>query len=170
MSKRPNESSRDAKARATAPPDPDYAAAVAAARPKVKELLAEYQSNPTGDAAGIVEALVLSQMAGQPAREAEVVHSQQERDLCHNLVDNAGRNANRLVRQNHRLKRDLAQKNVVHAYVREYLKEVGAAILKGHEPTPQEMIEKVSAAIGLRGPLIPRVEKGAPPDFFRVGG
>jgi len=59
MSKQANQG-HDAKAQAAGlaagPPDPDYAAAVAAARPKVKELLAEYRDDPSGDAGAIVEA------------------------------------------------------------------------------------------------------------------
>ncbi|HMD98527.1 MAG TPA: hypothetical protein VKM93_14480 [Terriglobia bacterium] len=104
-----------AKARTTAPPDPDCATAVAAARPKVKELLAEYQADPTGDAAAIVEALLLSQVAGQPLREAEVLHFQQGLDLHQTLENDAGRTATRLTRQNGRLKRDLAKKNLAQA-------------------------------------------------------
>ena len=159
MSKHPNEARHGAKAPVAAPPDPDYGAAVAAARPKVKELLAEYRADPTGDAATIVEALVLNQVAGAPAREAEVLHSQHDRDLHYDLVSHAGRSATRLTRQNVRLKRDLARKNIAHSYVHKYLEEVGAAVLQGKEPTTQEIIEKISTAIGLRGPLIPRVEK-----------
>jgi len=49
-----------------------------------------------------------------------------------------------------------------------YLEQVGAAALKGKEPTPEEIIKKISAAIGVSGPLIPRVEKVPPPDFSRV--
>jgi len=168
MSKQPNEARHGAKAPAAARPVPDYGAAVAAARPKVKELLAEYQADPTGDAAAIVETLVLSQVAGESAREAEVLHSHQERDLHHTLVNGAGRNATRLSRQNGRLKRDLARKNIAQAFVRKYLEQVGTAALQGREPTTQEIIEKISTAIGLRGPLIPRVETEPPPDFSRV--
>ena len=153
---------------AAAPPDPDYGAAVAAARPKVKELLAEYRADPTGDAGAIVETLVLSQVASAPAREAEVLPSPQEQDLHHTLVNRAGRIATRLTRQNSRLKKDLATKNLAHSYVRQYLEEVSAAALKGKEPSMQEMIEKISTAIGIRGPLIPRIETGPPPDFSRV--
>jgi len=166
MSKQPNEAHHEA--RAATPPDPDYGAAVAAARPKVKELLEEYRADPTGDAAAIVETLVLNQVAGESAREAEVLHSQPDRDLSHTLVGDAGRSGIRLTRQNGRLKRDLARKNMAQAYVRMYLEDLGAAMRSGKEPTTQEIIEKISTAIGLRGPLIERVETEPPPDFSRV--
>ena len=70
-----NKPSRDRKT--PVPAAPDYGAAVAAVRPKVKELLAEYQSDPTGDAGSIVEILVLNQLAGEPGREAEVLLHQE---------------------------------------------------------------------------------------------
>jgi len=163
-----HEAQQGAKAPAIAPPAPDQGAAVAAARPKVKKLLAEYQANPTGDAATIVEALVLSQMAGESEREAEVLHSQRDRDLSQALQSHAGRTATRLTRQNGRLKRDLAKRKNAEAGVRKYLEEVGAAVVQGKEPTAQEIIEKISAAIGMGDVVIPRVEKKAPPDFSRV--
>jgi C4-dicarboxylate-specific signal transduction histidine kinase len=156
MSKPPNQ---DAKAPVAAAPTPDYGAAIVAARPKVKELLAEYRADPTGDAGTIVEALLLSQVAGAPARENEILAFQQERNLYRTLEHDSGRSATRLARQNRRLKSELAKRDDAQTHVREYLQAVARAG-KGREPTPEEIIEKVSAAIGIRGPVIPRVETG----------
>ena len=158
MSKQTNEARNDVNTPATAPPAPDAAAAVAAARPKVKELLAEYLADPTGDAGTIVETLVLAQVAGEPAREDDVLLLHQARDRHHTLVRGAGRTATRLGRQNRRLKCALAKKTAAQDHVREYLEEAGAARAAGKEPSRNEIIEKISAAIGLRRPLIPRVE------------
>ncbi len=165
MSKQANQARHDNKAPAAAPPDPDYAAAVAAARPKVKELLAEYRDDPSGDAGAIVEALVLNQVAGEPAREAEMLHFQQERGLSHTLKHDSGRVANRLARQNRRLKSDLAKSIDAQSHVRQYLEAVAAGG-KGKMPSTEEIIEKISEAIGIRGPLIPRVETGAYADAW----
>ena len=79
---------------------PDCGAAVAAARPKVKELLAEYQADPTGDAAAIVEILMLNQLAGEPGREAEAI--QQERGRRGTLEGDSGQSSTQLARQNRR--------------------------------------------------------------------
>jgi len=171
MSKQPNEARHGAKARAAVPPDPDYAGALAAARPKVKELLAEYRDDPTGDAGAIVETLMLNQVAGEPAREAEMVSLHQERDLSHTLRHDSGRAATRLARQNRRLKSELAKRIDSQTHVRQYLEAVVAGVAKGKEPSRDEIIEKISEAIGLRGPCIPRVETGAYADAWnsRVG-
>jgi hypothetical protein len=98
MPKQANQARHDAKVPAAVAPDPDYSAAVAAARPQAKELLAESRDDRNGDA-------------------------------------------------------------------------VAAAVAKGKEPSPEEIIEKISAAIGLTGPLIPRVKTGAHADAWnsRVG-
>ncbi|MGO9270238.1 MAG: hypothetical protein ACLQOO_08300 [Terriglobia bacterium] len=141
---------------------PDYGAAVAAARPKVRELLAEYQADPTGDAGSIVEILVLNQLAGEPGREAEVL-LHQERGRRGTLGSDTGQTSTQLARQNRRLKRDLAKSQAVEANVRQYLEKLAAAGPAGREPTQAEIIEKISAAIGLRGPLIERVETGPVP-------
>jgi len=172
MSKQPNEARHRGKARAAAPTDPDHGAALAAARPKVKELLQEYRDDPTGDAGAIVETLLLNQVAGEPAREAEMLSWHQEQNLSHTLKHDSGRAATRLARQNRRLKGELAKRIDAQTHVRQYLEAVVAGVAKGKEPSPNEIIEKVSAAIGLRGPLIPRVETGAYADAWnsRVGG
>jgi hypothetical protein len=164
MSKQANQARHDAEALAAAPPDPDYGAVLATARPKVKELLEEYRADPTGDAGAILESLVLSQVAGESAREAEVVGFQQVRDLYHTLENDSGRSATRLARQNRRLKMELAKGKTAHTNVRQYLEAVKADVRKGKEPNLEEIIEKISTAIGLRGPLIPRVEMDARAD------
>jgi len=140
---------------------PDCGAAVAAARPKVKELLAEYQADPTGDAAAIVEILMLNQLAGEPGREAEAI--QQERGRRGTLEGDSGQSSTQLARQNRRLKRDLAKSQAVEATIRQYLEDARAAAPARKEPSQAEIIEKISAAIGLRGPLIERVETGPVP-------
>jgi hypothetical protein len=162
-----HEARHDAKAAAAAaPPDPDYAPAVAAARPKVRELLAEYRDDPTGDAGAIVEALMLNQVAGEPAREAEVLHFHQERDRHRALENNSGRTATRLARRNRQLQRQLVKQDVAQAYVRQYLEEVRAGVVKGKDPSSEEIIKKISTAMGISGPLIPRVETGACADAW----
>ena len=160
----------DEKARAAAPPDPDYAGALASARPKVKELLEEYRDNPTGEAGTIVETVMINQIAGEQAREAEMLFLHQERNLSQTLKDDSGRAANRLARQNRRLKSELAKRIDAENHVRQYLEAVVAGA-KGRMPSRDEIIEKVSEAIGLTGPLIPRVETGAYADAWnsRVG-
>jgi len=168
MSKQPNNARTDPGTLVTAPPAPDYAAAVAAARPKVKELLAEYLADPTSDAGEIVENLAVAQMAGEPAREAEVLVLYQQRDRHHTLERDLGSTAARVARQNRRLKRELAKRDAAQGHVRQYLEKVGAGRLAGKEPTPEEIIEKVSTAIGLRGPLIPRVETGPYADAWNA--
>src|SRR5271157_2280616 len=157
MSKQANQARHDNKAPTAAPPDPDYAAAVAAARPKVKELLAEYRDDPKSDAGAIVEALVLNQLAGEPAREAEVLVLHHEHD--------SGRSATRLARQNRRLKSQLAKSNDAQSHVRQYLEAVAAGG-KSRMPSREEIIEKISEAMGISGPLIPRVETGAYADAW----
>jgi hypothetical protein len=146
----------------TARPTDDYVAAVVAVRPKVKELLEEYRADPTGDAGAILETLVVNQMAGAKAREAEVLLLHQERGRHHALASDLGRAAKRLERRNRQLQRELAKREAAQNHVREYLEEMGAAIAskdKEKELTYERIIEKVSAAIGIGGPLIPRVEK-----------
>jgi hypothetical protein len=163
MSKQPNKARADAKTPVPAPPAPDYAGAVAAARPKVKELLAEYLADPTGDAGTIVESLVLAQMAGEAAREAEVLVLHQQRDRHHALESDLTRAVTRLDRQNRRLKQDLARRNAAQGHVRQYLEEVGARKLASKEISAEEIYEKISAVIGIGDTVIPRVEKGPVP-------
>ncbi|HMD97430.1 MAG TPA: hypothetical protein VKM93_08915 [Terriglobia bacterium] len=158
-----HEAHQNEKGPMTPRPAPDYAAAVAAARPKVKELLTEYLANPTGDAGAIVESLVLAHVAGEPAREADVLSLHIERGRYHTLSRDAGRTATRITRQNRRLKRALAKKTAGQENVRHYLEKVVAGKLAGKEPTPEEIIKKISTAMGISGPLIPRVEKGPVP-------
>ena len=140
------------------------AAAVAAARPKVKELLQAYRSNPSGGAAEILESLLVSQMAGAAERETQVLLLLEERGIRHGLEDDFGRHAKRLERQNRQLKRDLHERVVTESRVREYLEQAAHA-RTSQEITHQEIFEKISAVIGVGGPLIPRVEKG-----FTEGG
>jgi len=151
---------RDRKAPTTALPD--YGAEVAAARPKVQELLAEYRADPSSNAGTILETLVLNQLAGELGREAEAL-VQQERGRRQNLKDDSGRGFAALARQNRRLKRDLARKDGVQATVIQYLEQVGAAARIGREPSREQIIQTISEAIGVRGPLIERVEKGPVP-------
>src|SRR5271165_5882084 len=160
MSKPANLTRHDAQTPPAAAPDPDYAAALAAARPKVKELLAEYRDDPNGDAGAIVETLMLNQVAGEPAREAEVLVLHHERDLYDTLKHDSGRSATRLARQNRRLKSQLAKSNDAQSHVRQYLEAVAAGG-KSRMPSREEIIEKISEAMGISGPLIPRVETGA---------
>jgi len=171
MSNQVNETGLDAEAPVAVPGDTDAgAAAVDVARPKVKELLAEYQADPTGEAGVIVEALVLAQMAGEPAREADVLLLHQGRDRYRILVRDAGRTATRIDRRNRRLKKALAKRTAGQTQVRQYLEEVPAAVPASQEPSTHQIIEKISVAIGLRGPLIPRVEKGPVPARGRIEG
>ncbi len=148
MSKPANPTRHDAQTPPAAAPDPDYAAALAAARPKVKELLAEYRDDPNGDAGAIVETLMLNQVAGEPAREADMLVLHHERDLYHTLKHDSGRSATRLARQNRRLKGELAKRIDAQDHVRQYLEAVVTGAAAGKGPSPEEMIEKISTAMG----------------------
>ena len=144
---------------------PDYAAAIDAALPKVKELLAELQADPTGDAARIVKTLVLTQMANDATRaqEADLLLLQQERARHTVLKQEAERVATTHTRQNRKLKAELAKKTRTETQVREYLASAATAAKLGSPLDTDLIIEKISAAIGIGGTLIPRVEKGPPP-------
>jgi hypothetical protein len=150
---------------ATAAGAPDYAAAVDAALPKVNELLAQFQADPTGDAADVVKALVLTQMANAASQawEADLLLLQQERGRHTVLTQDAERVATNLTRQNRKLKAELAKKARTETQVREYLASAAAAAKLGDPLDTDLIIEKISAAIGIGGTLIPRVEKGPPP-------
>jgi hypothetical protein len=146
---------------------PDYAAAVEAALPKVKELLVQFRLDPTGDAALILETLVLTQMAnaGAQAQEADLLLLQQERGRHTGLKQDAECTATSLTRQNRKLKAELAKKTRTETQVREYLAAAAAAARLGKQLDTNMIIKKISEAIGLGGPLIPRVEKGPPPYY-----
>ena len=144
-------------------PAGDRAAALAAARPKVRELLAEYLAEPAGDARAILETLLLDQMAGAPAREEEVLEFHSQRDHFETVASSAERRAQRIERRNRRLKRQLDEKEAVEGQVREYLDQARAEGKAGApELTREHIIRKISEAIGIGGPLIPRVEKQPP--------
>jgi len=109
---------------------------------------------------------MLNQVAGEPAREAEILVLHHERDLYHTLKHDSGRSATRLARQNRRLKSELAKRIDAQTDVRQYLEAVLAGAKGKKEPSREEIIEKISAAIGLTGPCIPRVETGAYADAW----
>ncbi|HMD96722.1 MAG TPA: hypothetical protein VKM93_05235 [Terriglobia bacterium] len=170
MSKPANLTRHDAQTPPAAAPDPDYAAALAAARPKVKELLAEYRDDPNGDAGAIVETLMLNQVAGEPAREADMLVLHHERDLYQTLKHDSGRSATRLARQNRRLKGEFAKRIDAQDQVRQYLEEVGTAARSGKKLSAQEVYDKISAVIGIGDVVIPRVETGPVADAWNSRG
>jgi len=164
MSNQPNESCRETERASVAMPGADRAAALAAARPKVRELLVEFLANPAGDAGAIVETLLLDQVAGAPAREAEVLEFHQERKDNQALEDATRRTAKRLEGQNRKLKRQLAKKDAIQNQVREYIAQAAKEGRAGREElTPQRIYDQISAVIGMGESVIPRVEKGPVP-------
>jgi hypothetical protein len=132
---------------------------VGAARPKVQELLEQMQSDP--EARALVETFLLSQMVqeGSEQEEGELVALQRERQKREALEEGLEQmvGAQQQLESEHRRLR-VRESEVAHQQVREQIKPAGAVVAQRREPTQQEIVEKISRAIGLGGPEHFRVE------------
>jgi len=132
---------------------PDPAPLVQAARPKVQELLEQMQSDP--EARALVESFLLSQMVQEESQQEEgelaaLQRERQKREALEEGLEQMVAAQQQLESQHRRLR--VRESEVAHQQVREQTKPAGAVMAQRREPTQQEIVEKISTAIGLRGP------------------
>ncbi len=127
----------------------------------MKELLEQMQSDP--EARALVETFLLSQMVQEDSQqeEAELAALQREKQKREALEEGLEQMVvaqQELESQNRRLRARGAESEIVHQQVREQIKPAEAVVAERREPTREEIVRKISEAIGLRGPEKYRVE------------
>jgi len=141
-------------------------------RDKSAKLLEEALKNPNSDAAEIVRITVQNSMMRDSAKFEEVdVMKRYDSDTKFRESEAKLRQAHsaqyRAETQRMHAEKELvkAQRELVEARQKAgtELRKIQREAAQGMEPNTEEMIRKVSAAIGISGPLIPRVEKESRP-------
>ncbi len=135
---------------------------VAAVRPKVKKLLEQFRAEPSGDAGALLEALLLKGLVEESAEREDLLRLQAERErrvqleaALQKMMDRAhqlGRVTERLAR------RRAAEQN----RIKTILTVVEKAAAQGRPFDQAEVVRRISAVIGLEGPLERRVEPRGP--------
>ena len=128
---------------------------IMAARPKVKELLEQMQSDP--EARALVETFLLSQMVGEEwqREEQEVAAWQRERQKREALEEGLEQMVaaqQELESKNRRLRAQVGASELQHEQVREQVKPAEAAVPPRREPTHQEIYHRIREVVGLAGP------------------
>jgi hypothetical protein len=144
----------------------DYAAALEAARPKAELLLEQYREDPTGPAAELVSLVIVNHLAQEDLRPEEgeirvLQEERQRRQTAEQQAETLAAERRRLRRQNRKLAAARVEESLRLQSAGQQLEEARKAAAAGKMPDTMEIIERISAAIGIRGPLIPRVEKTA---------
>jgi hypothetical protein len=134
---------------------------VEAARPKVKELLEQMQSDP--EARALVETFLLSQMVQEDSQQEEqelaaLQRERQKREALEEGLEQMVVAQQELESQNRRRRARGGESEIVHQQVREQIKPAEAVVAQRREPTHEEIVRKIGEAIGLRGPEEYRVE------------
>ncbi len=114
------------------------------------------QSDP--EARALVETFLLSQMVQEDSQqeEAELAALQRERQKRETLEEGLEQMVaaqQELESKNRRLRARVAESDVLHQQVREQTKPAEAVVAQHREPTHQEIIAKISAAIGVGLPM-----------------
>ncbi len=147
-------------------------ASLLAFREKAALVLEEAVKNPKSDAAEIVRIAVQNSMMRDSGKLEEVdIMKRYESDTKFRETEAKLRQAHsaqyRAETQRVQAEKELAkaQKELVEARQKAgtELRKAQRKVVQGKDPNTEEMIRKVSAAIGISGPLIPRVEKEAAP-------
>jgi hypothetical protein len=125
-----------------------------AARPKVKELLEQMQSDP--EARALVETFLLSQMVEEDSRreEQELAAWQREKHKREALEDGLEQMVaaqQELEGKNRQLRAELGESELMHQQVREQVKPAEAAVATRREPTHMEIYNKIREVVGLTG-------------------
>jgi len=126
-----------------------------AARPKVKELLEQMQSDP--EARALVETFLLSQMVGEEwqREEQELAAWQRERQKRETLeqgLEQMVAAQQELESKNRRLRAQMGASELLHAQAREQVKPAEAVVATRREPGRQEIYNKIREVVGLDGP------------------
>ncbi|MGO9275127.1 MAG: hypothetical protein ACLQOO_33650 [Terriglobia bacterium] len=147
-------------------------ASLVAFKEKAAMLLEEAVKNPNSDASEIVRIAVQNSMMRDSAKFEEVDVMKRYESEAKYRESEAKLQQSRSAQYKAETARMQAQKELVKAQ-RELvetrqkagieLRKAQRRVAQGKEPNTEEMIRKVSAAIGISGPLIPRVEKEAQP-------
>ena len=131
-------------------------------RESVSGLLDEFLASPHGSARPILEAWLVAYLASVETRreeEALGVASESRRHAAAMRQENERlrRQGLRVAEDNHRLAAEATRAEMARrALLREFrMIEAGAA---AHEITQEEIVRRITAAIGLSGPLVERVE------------
>ena len=148
---------------------------IEAARPKVKELLDEMQSDP--EVRAMVETFLLNQMVQEETQqeEAEVVALQREKEKRETLEEGLEQMVaaeQELESSNRRLRARVGGSEVAHQQVREQIKPAEAVVAGRREPTHEEILAKISAVIGVGQPMkhCVRSQVEGMPDYHLTAG
>jgi hypothetical protein len=136
---------------------------IESARPKVKELLEQMQSD--AEARALVETYLLSRMVEEESQreEEELAALQKERrkrEALEQGLEQMVAAQQELERRNRRLRAQMGASELMHQQVREQVKPAEAAVAWRREPTHQEIYQKIREVMGLAGPMEYRVESG----------
>jgi hypothetical protein len=137
---------------------------IESARPKVKELLEQMQSD--AEARALVETYLLSQMVEEESQreEEELAALQKERrkrEALEQGLEQMVAAQQELERRNRRLRAQVGASELMHQQVQEQVKPAEAAVAwRRREPTHQEIYQKIRDVMGLAGPMEYRVESG----------
>jgi len=135
---------------------PNSAPPIEAARPKVKELLEQMQSDP--EARALVETFLLNQMVQEEGQqeEAEVEALQREKEKRETLeqgLEQMVAAEQELESSNRRLRARVGGSEITHQQVLDQIKPAEAVVAERYEPTHEEIIAQISAAIGVGQPM-----------------
>jgi hypothetical protein len=133
-------------------PTPD----VGPARAKVTGLLEQMQSDP--EARALVETFLLNQMMQEESQqqEAEVAALQRERQKREALEEGLEQMMaaqQELESKNRQLRAQVGESQLIHQQAQEQTKPAEAVVVTRREPTREEIITKISAAIGAGLPM-----------------
>ena len=130
-------------------------ASIGAARPKVKELLEQIQSDP--EARALVETFLLNQMVEEESQREEqelaaLQRERQKREVLEEGLEQMVAAQQELESKNRRLRAQVGASELLHEQVREQVKPAEAAVATRREPTHQEIYHRIREVVGLAGP------------------
>jgi hypothetical protein len=136
---------------------------VDAARPQLHRLLEDYRENPDGDAGQIVNIMLLNQLVStySSVPEVDMLKLYEEERKRKELEQRLKKfEVDKFKAETHRRRVD-AEVVVMQSKVekvRKELEQTRKAIQQGQRVDPMDMVRHISSAIGVGGPLEPRVE------------
>ena len=141
--------------------NPDPGRLMEAARPRVKELLEQMQSDP--EARALVETFLLSQMVQEESQQEEtelaaLQREKQKREALEEGLEQMVVATQELESKNRRLGAGVTETEVVHQQVREQIKPAEAVAAPRQELSREEIFRQISAVIGVGQPQIELVE------------
>ncbi|HWU40686.1 MAG TPA: hypothetical protein VN203_23815, partial [Candidatus Acidoferrum sp.] len=136
--------------------DADPGRLVETARPRVKELLEQMQSDP--EARALVETFLLSQMVQEESQQEEqelaaLQRERQKREALEEGLEQMVVAQQELESKNRRLRARVGESEVVHQQVQQQIKPAGAVVAERQELTDQEIFKRISAVIGVGQPM-----------------